>query len=266
MCGIGGIMTSKSSFDSEQAEACVRLMDSLTRRGKDAWGYFDGRDVYKRPGDFSTSEEKMTLAQTLLNSGTNMFLCHTRKATQGDPANNENNHPFTLNPFIFAHNGLIKEADGFEEDSGIETDSYWLLYWIHQEFKKSKKVIEAIDRGVDHIDGIYACWMYNALDGFTYLFRIGNPIMEIQCATTEDQDLFVFGSDGDSIADALGRKFLKQSGWDKKITVKALVPGIVYKAKDGGIWKAGQFTPNAASGEAMGLFQYYFSNLMMYHQ
>jgi len=50
------------------------------------------------------------------------------------------------------------------------------------------------------------------------------------------------------------------------MTVKALVPGVVYKVKDGGIWKAGQFTPKAASGEATELFRYYFSSLMMYHQ
>jgi len=267
LCGIGGIFTSRRHFNREEAEMCVRQLESLTRRGIDAWGYFDGTDVYKRPGDFVKSEESLTLADKILETGTNMFLCHTRRTTQGNPEHNPNNHPFELNPFIFSHNGIIKEADGFEDDSDIETDSYWLLWWIQNEFKKSRgkgyqRIVTAIDLGTDHVNGIYACWLFNDRDKGTYLFRMGNPIVEIQYY--DDQDLLVFGSDGDSIVDTLGSDFLNRAGWAETVKVKSLTTNSIYRVSDAKIVQVGRFHPQKPEQRTIEDFYSTFGDLERY--
>lgn len=233
MCGIGGLQTTKPRFGMNEALISVNLMESLTRRGTDAWGYYTPQiGIYKQPGDFKTAPERNDLAQKLVEYGTTQFLCHTRKSTKGNPQKNQNNHPFELGPFVFAHNGVIYEADEFKNPTDIETDSYWLLWWINEEYKNGGSVADAISAGVEHVKGIYACWLYNKEDKFTYLFRMNNPIVETQIY--KEHDMFLFGSDVESIVDALGR-------YPKKEKVYRLKTNVIYRAKDAHIWEVGKF-------------------------
>ncbi|GAJ08789.1 unnamed protein product, partial [marine sediment metagenome] len=146
MCGIGGVSTSYP-FTEKEAIICKRLLESLQRRGRDAWGYFDGYQVHKEPGVFDESVKYETLVDDLLGTGTNVFMCHTRYATQGDPEVNKNNHPFELGDFVFAHNGVLYYTNEFENEWTIETDSFWMLYWIQKEYERLGNVIEAIRAG-----------------------------------------------------------------------------------------------------------------------
>lgn len=136
LCGLGGIVK-EETFTRRDAEAAYRLLSSLTRRGTDAWGFFDGRTVYKEPGDFNNSPNKNIVMNII--GRTNVFLCHTRLATTGDPSNNENNHPLEIPPLVMAHNGVIFSSDPYDMPSNIEVDSYDLLYWIWKEYNETQE-------------------------------------------------------------------------------------------------------------------------------
>jgi len=242
VCGIGGISTSHV-FTLEECEMAVRLLASLTRRGEDAWGYYDGVGVYKEPGSFLESRKFETLAEDLLEAETNVFLCHTRLATVGDPAIVKNNHPWNeLKPFIFAHNGVLFYTDEFENVWEVETDSFWMYYWIWRQYLRLAETADAIDRGVDHVSGTYACWLHNSDERVTYLFRVKNPIVETSYYFGDG--LVVFGSDVLSLADALQfpRRMLR--GMLPFRRMKALT---IYAVAGGRLWTVGRFTPRFLS-------------------
>jgi len=240
MCGIGGVSTSYP-FTEKEATICWRLLDSLQRRGRDAWGYFDGLMTYKEPGAFDESVRYDTLIDDLLGAGTNVFMCHTRYATQGDPEINKNNHPFELGDFVFAHNGVLYYSDPFENEWTIETDSFWMLYWIQKEYERLGNVIEAIRAGVSHVSGVYACWLHKRAEKTTYLFRIKNPIMETQYWRGEG--MVVFGSDLLSIVDSFAVPRLVRRFRFLTPDVKPLRPRTIYKLRRGMLEEDGTFEP-----------------------
>lgn len=262
MCGIGGVSTSYP-FTEKEATVCWRLLDSLQRRGRDAWGYFDGELVYKEPGSFGESVKYETLVDELLDAKTNVFLCHTRMATKGDPEINKNNHPFELGGFVFAHNGVLYYTDPFENEWTIETDSFWMLYWIQKEYERLGDVAEAIRAGVSHVSGIYACWLYKRAEATTYLFRIKNPIMETQYWRRED--MAVFGSDWLSIVDAFGVPGLARRFKFFIPDIKPLRPRTIYKLRNGVLEEDGTFEPRRPRLTYMMDFDWRQGHLLRYH-
>jgi len=261
-CGIGGVST-RRPFTEREVEMCYRLLWSLQRRGLDAWGYYDGRRVHKEPGPFYESPKSETLVADLLEAETNLFLCHTRMATKGDPEVNKNNHPFELDPFVFAHNGVLYYSDPFENVWEIETDSFWMLYWIWHEYGLVGETPEAIRRGVTHVSGTYACWLHNMDEEATYLYRIKNPLMETHY--WRGRDVVVFGSDWLSIVDALGipewRRRLKL--WLPEVRI--LKPRVIYIVRDGVLEEDGTFKPMRLRPRDLGDFWLRQGHLMRYH-
>jgi glucosamine 6-phosphate synthetase-like amidotransferase/phosphosugar isomerase protein len=261
-CGIGGVSTSYP-FTEKEAKICWRLLHSLQRRGRDAWGYFDGSTVYKEPGAFDESTKYFTLVKDLLRTGTNLFLCHTRMATQGDPEENKNNHPFELGDFVFAHNGVLYYTDEFENVYGIETDSFWMLYWIQKEYERLGDVIEAIRAGVSHVSGVYACWLHKRAEGATYLFRISNPIMETH--SWRGEGVTVFGSDWLSIVDAFSVPGVARMFKFFIPDVIPLRPVTIYKLMNGILEEDGTFEPRRPELGDLVDFELRQGHLMRYH-
>jgi glucosamine 6-phosphate synthetase-like amidotransferase/phosphosugar isomerase protein len=262
VCGIGGVSASYP-FTRREAEMCWRLLASLQRRGWDAWGYFDGRKVYKEPGAFGESPKAEGLVDEILASGTNLFLCHTRYATKGDPAENKNNHPFELGGFVFAHNGIIYYSDDFENKWGIETDSFALLYWIWAEYGGLKDEVEAVRAGIRHVSGVYACWLWSPHDGAAYLWRLENPIMGT--CYWGGKRLTVFGSDWLSVAEAFGTGRLMRVFKFMAPEVKGFIPKRIYRLKDGVLMKVGDFEPRRLSYGDLRDFEARYGRFMRYH-
>lgn len=262
MCGIGGISKDRP-FNEREAKMCVRLLGSLTRRGTDAWGFFDGERTYKQPGDFKQAEERHYLADWLLETNTNLFLCHTRRTTRGDPQHNPNNHPFWLDYFVMAHNGVIYEADDFDDSKwDIETDSFWLLYWLWYESKRNPSIVDTIDHGVAHVRGVYACWLHDRRVPTTYLFRMGNPIVET--AFSREGEVVIFGSDWWSIVDAKGLRYPKGKSIELPDDIFATKPATVYELNRGELKRIGRFAPEPAKRYTFRYARNY-GDLMMYH-
>lgn len=261
-CGIGGVSTSYP-FTEKEAIICKRLLESLQRRGRDAWGYFDGSMVYKEPGAFDESAKYDTLVNDLIETGTNIFLCHTRMATQGNPEENKNNHPFELGAFVFAHNGVLYYTDPFENTWDIETDSFWMLYWIWKEYERLGNVIEAIRAGVSHVSGVYACWLYKRDETTTYLYRYQNPIMETHYWRGEG--VTVFGSDLLSIVDAFAVPRLARRFRFLTPDVKPLKPRTIYKLRMGMLEEDGDFKPRHPGFMDLVDFERRQGHLLRYH-
>ena len=249
-CGIGGFITDYP-FGEHEVQICKNLITSLLRRGTDAWGFFDGENVYKAPGDFRKSPYYNRLPEIL--TGKTLFLCHTRLATVGNPENNDNNHPFWLHPFVFAHNGGIFYADDFYNEWGIETDSFSLLYWIWREYQINPDTPTAISNGTEHVAGGYACWLWNFDDKATYLFRNHYyPCVTVYTrGTSPGGNFLIFGSDAQSIFDALQTK---------KVKIYNIKPYKIYKVVNAKITQVGSF-----KGKALGLFDE-FRLLGRYHR
>jgi len=217
VCGIGGIIP-KDGLNGKEAAMARRLVASLERRGGDAWGYFDGEKIYKEPYPFELSQERYTLQDRVL--GKKFFLCHTRLWTRGVPYKNKNNHPFRLGRFVMAHNGHFWHADKFYNRWGIETDSFALLYWINYEYGETGDMVEAIVRGLTHVRGTYAVWLYDLAKETLYLFRNSNPIKFARVNGT-----YIFASDEKAINDAVDGLY--------QYTVKNLRPYTIYCIKNG---------------------------------
>jgi glucosamine 6-phosphate synthetase-like amidotransferase/phosphosugar isomerase protein len=250
-------------FTEREAEICWRLLNSLQRRGTDAWGYFDGSRVHKEPGPFYMSPKYDTLVDELLEAETNIFLCHTRLATKGDPQENKNNHPFTLGDFVFAHNGVLYQTDPFDNPWSIETDSFWMLYWIWYEYGRLGDVAEAIRVGVSHVSGTYACWLHKRAEARTYLYRIMNPLVETH--TWRGRGMVVFGSDRLSIMDALAVPGLVRRLRFLAPDVKILKQGTIYTVKDGVLEEDGVFEPRRMMRQDLIDFEARYGHLRRYH-
>ena len=171
-CGIGGIITHQPAT-KEVVEIARILMDDLTKRGTCAWGWFNGYEINKQPGDFRHSMDRHFFVNDIFSKGeVNNILLHTRAATRGPPGNNLNNHPFELNNFVMAHNGSFSSWTEFENHTGIETDSYALLYWINHYYNtKDQSLYDSINSARKEVRGNHAIWLYEREQGELYFFR-----------------------------------------------------------------------------------------------
>lgn len=194
-CGIGGISSDEPLPENLRTKTEF-MFELLTTRGKDAWGYWNGKKIRKQPGDFIESEEVFNFPEH--TKGSKNILLHTRRVSVGRPWINKNNHPWRLGRFVFAHNGYfhrydpINWADVPPRLHKVKTDSFRLLYWIWKEFKTVDTVPEAIVRGLNHVDGGYACWLHDIKTKRTYLFRNRYPTFTLYYA--EEPEYAVFAS------------------------------------------------------------------------
>lgn len=261
MCGIGGLI-STHPFNTEEAEMARDLMAFLVRRGRDAWGFFDGESVTKNPGNFLESNMYVDLPNLLV--GKTLFLCHTRYATVGNPKENKNNHPFELGPFVMAHNGVIFYWEEFEDPYDIETDSFSLLWWIKQEYDIHGDTVLAIKRGIDHIVGTFAVWLYNREDDATYLFRTHEQPLNTFVNIRIFPYRIMFASDVDSIAYAL--RIPKEAYVRLRMTTWRIKPYTIYRISEGRIKVAGAFSPKPYSRLLWDSFMEDFGHLTEYHR
>lgn len=253
MCGIGGL-TSRTPFDRNQAEACKRMLQSLHRRGEDAFGYHiysesKGSVMHKEAGPLWESYERHDFVDRLVDNEVTEFQCHTRLATQGDPSQNQNNHPFDYREFVMGHNGVFYTHDEFDNPTDIATDSFWALYWIAEEYDKlsisdtAKRTYRAIEEGLQHVTGAFAIWLWNEEDNATYLFR--NPFKPTKVALVNGDDWMMFASDTEAINDAFG-----ESGKDifQRLSrigrIGSTTPKKVFRLKNGKYEDLGRFQTN----------------------
>jgi glutamine phosphoribosylpyrophosphate amidotransferase len=105
MCGVFGFVAKDKG--PLNLKILQRVATVTQRRGPHAWGMAwinsSGRIfMYKQTGRIRDSLGLLTMARDAV-----LLIGHTRYATQGDPANNLNNHPHPCDGGWIVHNGMI---------------------------------------------------------------------------------------------------------------------------------------------------------------
>ena len=122
MCGIAGLVLGTKKRTEEELEEIretfTELMWKTEIRGSDATGAFvvnatTGIESFKAPlpaSEIDGMPEWWSLLDAITND-TVAVIGHTRWATQGDPVNNQNNHPIRNESIVGVHNGIIRNAE-----------------------------------------------------------------------------------------------------------------------------------------------------------
>ena len=174
MCGIAAISLSPSSTIPVRQLAHELLLHS-EERGKVASGigwWYGGNPLYMKDG-----KPGGHLPLKVLPKDARSVIVHTRNATYGDPADNENNHPVTDpgEEIILVHNGVISNHDairtGEKETAFPEVDSSVIPFLIQKEGTQ----------GLMHLDGWAAlAWLDKLEPDMINLSRLkGNAPMVI---------------------------------------------------------------------------------------
>jgi glucosamine 6-phosphate synthetase-like amidotransferase/phosphosugar isomerase protein len=109
MCGVFGFVSLNDA--PVNLKVLARIAQITERRGPHAFGFawIDGKGrlcMYKQTGRVSDS-----LCLLAMAADASLLIGHCRYATQGDPANNLNNHPHPADGGWIVHNGMIHDYD-----------------------------------------------------------------------------------------------------------------------------------------------------------
>ena len=132
MCGISGyIGESKKPILTYQI--ITKLFEKSESRGSDAAGFWgtksgsNGNVLYHKEPLRASSFTKKEVWNAVLQHNPNLLLVHARGASKGvgEPANNQNNHPFTnRNKSIgLIHNGRVDDSEYYPLKQKYETSS-----------------------------------------------------------------------------------------------------------------------------------------------
>ena len=119
MCSLFGLIDYQNALTTRQKNRILQVLGKECEvRGTDATGIaynFGGSiKVFKRP----LAAHKLKFH---VPNGVRVVMGHTRLATQGKPADNFNNHPWSTGTFALAHNGVLwndKRASPDRESAG----------------------------------------------------------------------------------------------------------------------------------------------------
>ena len=255
MCGIAGIIVdSNQVLGTGGARLALTQLLSIETRGNHAFGYMTDRgSFYKQPGAISEFAQKKENITKIIDDfkDARIMLGHTRFATTGDKEVNDNNHPFELDVFVFAHNGCIPNHDYLLEkycvDKGtIETDSFGMFAGIITEAKangvdEAKTLVERRKIMADAIKALceqtrsFSCWLFDRSTKDTYFFRDSNPL-----ALWAKDGYVLFASEDKNIETAIEALGLAK----KDYTTYIMESGKIYRSNGdtGGIpWVAATF-------------------------
>ena len=111
MCGIAGYcLDPKHAKTVSTADLAGQMLSDIEHRGYHATGVayinrLNGRRVIRKAPTCAT--EFIKRSGQYLCDGAQTAILHTRWATQGDPKNNDNNHPIPRGRIVLTHNGHI---------------------------------------------------------------------------------------------------------------------------------------------------------------
>ena len=190
MCGIVGVMLAPG-LGADQLENCrdtlARLMLAAQQRGVDAAGLMvvqpDQVQVLKA-GYPARLLMSASAADDLLDSVTPDsigIIGHTRAATQGDPADKDNNHPLIDDSICLVHNGVIANWAELDRRYGslAEVDSAALLAAVRH-YSHPVLTPSALAQGCQEAAGPIATVAVDARrPSFVLAYRDRNPLVGV---------------------------------------------------------------------------------------
>jgi predicted glutamine amidotransferase len=130
------------------------LLRNIEPRGRHATGLvsvgFKGQGIHLEKKDVSAAEFVKT--REPIPVGARSILLHTRYATQGDPKENDNNHPVRYRGTYVTHNGVINNDDSVFTDEDLkryaEVDSEAIAALLFKHgLKDAKAALEKLKGG-----------------------------------------------------------------------------------------------------------------------
>ena len=210
MCGIVGAISSRNV-----TKILVEGLRRLEYRGYDSAGLAIIQDnkleIRKEQGKVVNLENSLG-AQPVKGS---IGIAHTRWATHGKPTQ-QNAHPHHSDKIAVVHNGIIENHEALKKElqnNGYqfisETDTEVIAHLVNQFVKVGDKLIDAVKKTIDRLEGAYALAVIDADDpkriivtreGSPLVIGVGideNFIASDQLALRQVTDRFIYLQEGD---------------------------------------------------------------------
>lgn len=176
MCGIMSYIAFKEPPDKKIIK---QIFINLENRGDDASGfaYTENNELVIAKSNIASSEfvkkskfKKLKLPQ--------IFIAHTRAATQGVPENNQNNHPiFNKKGLALVHNGIIRNDSEVFAQHGMERDAEVDSEVILALISKYPTIREGIKECFKQLSGSFAiCLIDKNQPNMLYIARKQSPV------------------------------------------------------------------------------------------
>ena len=244
MCGISGFSLSPNDPSVINSRLIAgTLLLGIEHRGRDATGacWFDKfGNPFVQKGAFTASAFVRNLSMWKKTTDT---ILHTRAWTQGEPSNNDNNHPIIAGPVIGVHNGgiwndfeLFNQMHDVERRAEVDSEAAFAAIAFGIGRLKDGQAKSLIDC-LEEIEGGAALAWYDADDDnrTLHLARLNSSPLVV--AQNQYGSLF-FASTKQSIVDALA----KADGADI-VFMEELKEGTYMKVREGRILECQPFTP-----------------------
>ena len=212
ICGIAGVVR-WGKIPIQEDQVGMLLVDN-EHRGNDASGLViqqanGSLNVIKKdiPGwRLVTSDEYAKFIAEHLRPDSRSVLVHARGASQGNPRNNDNNHPMFAGVSAIIHNGVIRNDDAlfqtYKLERKAETDSDIIRAMVDK-WGITKTTIQNLSRATG--SGAIAAVHPNYPDKLM-LIRSGNPL-----TLASNENFFFFSSEKTTLHKAC-RPFIKRMG------------------------------------------------------
>jgi predicted glutamine amidotransferase len=184
MCNLNVVIKNKENVSMNVINLLISATTKSYVRNDDGDGIY-----FSNSNQIFKSKQKLNLipfALDILKS--NVVLTHQRYSTSGKTE--EYTQPFNEQGFIFAHNGVISD---FVSKKNKHSDSYNMFKAFLKEFNKSKikdrekRIIKAIKKVFDELQGTYSIIIYDTETKNTYYFK--EETTKINIYRTKEQDL-----------------------------------------------------------------------------
>lgn len=151
MCGIAGFSLHPNDDTTEARRLTRSLFAAIEERGRHASGaaWTESGEVWLDKAPLKGSIYGPLLTEALPADSRTAIL-HTRYATQGDPSDNNNNHPFALPGLTGIHNGIVdNDRDIFDllnvkPTTEVDSEAIFALL-VHGGFDHPADALELVE-------------------------------------------------------------------------------------------------------------------------